>query len=243
MSAVMTDRIEKKLLLRAPRARVWRALTDAAEFGKWFGVKLDGPFAPGALVRGVIVPTTVDADVAKAQKEYEGLPFEITIDRIEPEHLFSFRWHPFAVEPGVDYSREPMTLIVFALEDVTNGVMLTVTESGFDQIPLARRAKAFTANEQGWTMVVTLIEKYLPRPHSFKARAELEGSASIFAALGDETRLRLVSRLCDDGPMSIAKLTAGFAITRQAITKHLRVMEDAGLVRSTQHGRESIWQS
>jgi uncharacterized protein YndB with AHSA1/START domain len=156
-----TDRIEKKILLRAPRKRVWRALSDSTEFGTWFGMKFDGPFTPGARLRGTIVGTTVDADVAKAQKQYEGMPFEITVDRIEPERLFSFRWHPGAVERGVDYSQEPTTLIVFTLEEVANGVMLTVTESGFDQIPLARRAKAFQANEQGWGMVVKLIEKYL----------------------------------------------------------------------------------
>ncbi|MBI3668122.1 MAG: SRPBCC family protein [Acidobacteria bacterium] len=156
-----TDRIEKKIFLRAPRKRVWHALADSAEFGTWFGMKFDGPFTPGACMRGVIVPTTVDPEVAKAQKEYEGIPFEITIEQMEPERLFSFRWHPFAVERGVDYSVEPTTLVVFALEEVAEGVMLTVTESGFDRIPLARRAKAFTANEQGWGMVVKLIEGYL----------------------------------------------------------------------------------
>jgi uncharacterized protein YndB with AHSA1/START domain len=156
-----TDRIEKKVLLRAPRKRVWRALSDSTEFGTWFGVKFDGPFAPGASMRGAIVPTQVNAEVAKAQKPYEGLPFEITIEKMEPERLFSFRWHPFAIERGVDYSAEPTTLVVFALEEVPGGVMLTVTESGFDQIPLARRAKAFTANEQGWGMVVKLVEEYL----------------------------------------------------------------------------------
>jgi uncharacterized protein YndB with AHSA1/START domain len=156
-----TDRIEKKILLRAPRNRVWRALTDSKEFGTWFGMKFNEPFIAGAVMRGVIVPTQVNAEVANAQKKYEGMPFEITIDRIEPERLFSFRWHPNAVGPGVDYSSEPTTLIVFALEEVANGVMLTVTESGFDGIPLARRAQAFTANEQGWGMVVKLIEEYL----------------------------------------------------------------------------------
>jgi uncharacterized protein YndB with AHSA1/START domain len=155
------DRIEKNILLRAPRKRVWRALSDSTEFGTWFGMKFDGPFVPGARMRGVIVPTTVNAEVAKAQKEHEGKAFEITIEKIEPERLFSFRWHPHAVERGVDYSSEPTTLIVFLLEEMADGVMLTVTESGFDQIPLARRAKAFTANEQGWGMVVHLIEEYL----------------------------------------------------------------------------------
>ena len=156
-----TDRIEKKILLRAPRKRVWRALSDRAEFASWFGMKFDGPFTPGASLRGTIVGTTVDAAVAKAQKQHEGLSFEITVDRVEPERLLSFRWHPNAVERGVDYSREPATLVVFALEEVPGGVMLTVTESGFDQIPLARRAKAFSQNEQGWEVVVKLFEKYL----------------------------------------------------------------------------------
>jgi uncharacterized protein YndB with AHSA1/START domain len=156
-----TDRIEKKILLHAPRKRIWRALSDSAEFGTWFGMKFDGPFVPGAVMRGVIVGTKVNAEVAKAQKEYEGMSGEITIEQIEPERLFSFRWHPFAVERGVDYSAEPTTLIVFTLEETPNGVLLTVTESGFDQIPLERRSKAFTANEQGWTMVLKLIEEYL----------------------------------------------------------------------------------
>ena len=156
-----TDRIEKKILLRAPRKRVWRALSDSAEFGSWFGMRFEGPFAPGATMRGAIVPTTVNADVAKAQKAYEGLPVEILIEKMEAEGLFSFRWHPYAIERGVDYSAEPTTLIEFVLEEVTEGVMLTVTESGFDQIPLARRVKAFTANEQGWGVVVKLIEGYL----------------------------------------------------------------------------------
>jgi uncharacterized protein YndB with AHSA1/START domain len=161
MSVANTDRIQKNILLQAPRARVWRALTDAREFGAWFGAKLDTPFAPGATIRGTIAPTSVDAEVAKAQQPYSGMPFEITIDRIEPERLFSFRWHPYAIDPGVDYSHEPTTLIVFTLEDAPGGTMLTVIESGFDQIPLERRARAFTANEQGWSMVVGLVEKYL----------------------------------------------------------------------------------
>jgi len=156
-----TDRIEKSVLLRAPRKRVWRALSDSTEFGSWFGMNFDGPFVPGASMRGVIVPTAVDADVAKAQQPYQGLPVEIAIEQMEPERLFSFRWHPFAIEPGVDYSAEPTTLVVFELEEAPNGIMLTITESGFDRIPLARRAKAFTANEGGWGMVVKLVEKYV----------------------------------------------------------------------------------
>lgn len=155
------DRIEKKILLHASLSRIWRALSNSTEFGSWFGMKFDAPFVPGAKMRGVIVPTTANANVAKAQKPYEGIPVELTIEQMQPERLFSFRWHPYAIEKDVDYSAEPTTLIVFVLEQAPDGVMLTVTESGFDQIPLARRAKAFTANEKGWGMVVELIEEYL----------------------------------------------------------------------------------
>lgn len=155
------DRIEKKILLRAPRKRVWRALADSTEFGAWFGMRFDGPFTAGGRMRGTIVPTTADPEVASAQKPYEGTPFEITIDQMEPERLFSFRWHPGAVEPGIDYSEEPTTLVVFVLEEVLDGVLLTITESGFDRIPPVRRAKAFSQNEKGWSIQVTLIERYL----------------------------------------------------------------------------------
>ena len=144
-----TDRIEKQVLLRAPRARVWRAITNSEEFGSWFGVKFDGPFKVGAPQRGVLVGTTVDENVAKMQREYKDIPFEITVDRIEPERIFAFRWHPYGVERGVDYSAEPTTLVTFTLEEMPNGTKLTVTESGFDRIPLERRAKALAANEGG----------------------------------------------------------------------------------------------
>jgi uncharacterized protein YndB with AHSA1/START domain len=158
-----TNRIEKKVLLHAPLKRVWSALSDSTEFGTWFGMKFEGQFRPGALMRGVIVPTKVNEHVAKAQQEYQGMPVEITIEKMEPERLLSFRWHPYAIEKGVDYSAEPTTLIEFVIEQKKDGVLLTVTESGFDQIPLARRVKAFTANEQGWGMVLKLIEEYLVR--------------------------------------------------------------------------------
>jgi uncharacterized protein YndB with AHSA1/START domain len=159
--AMSTDRIEKKVLLRAPRARVWRALTDAEEFGSWFGMKVDGAFVQGQSVQGRIVPSTVDPESATRQKRYEGLVFELRIERVEPESLFSFRWHPAAVERGVDYSAEPTTLVSFELKEVQGGVLLTVTESGFDGLPLARRAKAFESNEQGWAKQMERIENYL----------------------------------------------------------------------------------
>jgi uncharacterized protein YndB with AHSA1/START domain len=168
-----TDRIEKKILLHAPLKRIWRALSDSTEFGTWFGMRFDGPFTPGARMRGVIVPTTVNTEVANAQKKYEGTPFEITIEQIEPERLFSFRWHPGAVDPTIDYSLEPTTLIVFALEERPDGVLLTLTESGFDRIPLERRAKAFASNEQGWSIQMTLIEAYIDQTkHLFSRRSE-----------------------------------------------------------------------
>jgi uncharacterized protein YndB with AHSA1/START domain len=156
-----TNRIEKKVHLRAPLHRVWRAVSDAREFGSWFGVAFDGPFVAGARVTGKIVPTKADPEVAKTQKPYEGMAFDFRIERIEPERLLSFRWHPFAVDPAIDYSREPTTLVVFELTEVADGTVLTITESGFDAIPLARRAKAFTMNEQGWTAQTSLLEKYL----------------------------------------------------------------------------------
>ena len=156
-----TDRIEKKVLLRAPLERVWRTVSDARQFGAWFGVAFDGPFVPGARLTGKIVPTKADEEIAKLQKPYEGAAFEIYVDRIEPERLFSFRWHPFAIDPTYDYSKEPTTLVVFELEEAAGGTLLTITESGFDRIPLARRAQAFNANEGGWTHQTNLIEKYL----------------------------------------------------------------------------------
>jgi uncharacterized protein YndB with AHSA1/START domain len=156
-----TDRIVKAIHLRAPRSRVWRALTDATEFGHWFGMKFDGAFAPEARMQGVIVPTAVDAAVAKAQEPYAGIAFAFTIAEIVPQRLFSYRWHPGAVDPAIDYTKEPTTLVEFTLEDGEGGVLLTVTESGFDKIPLERRANAFKQNESGWGMAVGLLEKHL----------------------------------------------------------------------------------
>lgn len=162
--AASTDRIEKGVLLHAPLERVWRAVSDAEEFGRWFGVRFDGPFVAGARVTGRIVPTTADPEVAEMQKPFEGTPFEMRVERIEPMRLFSFRWHPAAIEPGVDYSKEPTTLVTFELEEATGGTMLTLTESGFDSIPLERRATAFSGNDEGWTHQLRLIARYLALP-------------------------------------------------------------------------------
>jgi len=158
-----TDRLEKKLLLRAPLKRVWRAIADPNEFGTWFGMTFDGPFVQGASLRGVILPSTVNAELAGVQKPHQGVAFDVTIERIEPERLFSFRWHPNDIKRDVDYSAEPTTLVVFALEEVAEGVMLTITESGFDRIPLARRAEAFLASDAGWSIMLRVIEEYLAK--------------------------------------------------------------------------------
>jgi len=140
---------------------VWRAISDAKQFGTWFGVEFDGPFAPGARMTGKMVPTKVDPEIAKMQQPYTGMAFEYTVDRIEPMRLFSFRWHPFAIDPKVDYSHEPTTLVVFELEEVPGGTQLTITETGFDGIPLERRAKAFGANSEGWAKQTELLAKYV----------------------------------------------------------------------------------
>jgi uncharacterized protein YndB with AHSA1/START domain len=146
-----TDRIEKRIVVRCARQRVWRALSDAEEFGAWFRVDFAGAFfAPGATIRGRL---TVPG--------YEHLTMEIVIDRVEPERLFSYRWHPYAVDPTQDYSSEPMTLVVFELRHVPEGTELTVTESGFDRLPLHRRAEAFRMNERGWAGQMKNIESHV----------------------------------------------------------------------------------
>jgi uncharacterized protein YndB with AHSA1/START domain len=149
-TATSPDRIEKTTTIRAPRARVWRALTNHEEFGTWFGVTLDNAFTPGATVQGKIL-----------DPQYAHIPFTMTIDRVEPEHLISMRWHPYAHEPGVDYSAEPTTLIEFTLEEVAEGTRLRVVESGFDRIPIERRALAYRMNDEGWGAQVQNIKKYV----------------------------------------------------------------------------------
>jgi len=153
--------IIKKVALRASREHVWKAITEAEQFGTWFGVTFDGSFAEGETITGKMTPTQVDAEIAKSQEPYTGAHFEIVVEKIEPMHHFSFRWHPYAVEPGTDYSHEDRTLVTFELEDTEEGTLLTITESGFDGVSLERRAKAFEMNEQGWEAQTRLIAKYL----------------------------------------------------------------------------------
>lgn len=156
------DKIEKQITLRAPLARVWSALTDSQQFGTWFGCAVEGPFVAGKKASGTVQPTKVDPEVAKLQEPHAGSLFEIVVERIEPMRLFAFKWHPYAIEPGMDYAKEPMTLVTFELNEVEPGkTHLKITESGFDRVPLERRARAFSENEGGWTHQSKLIEKYV----------------------------------------------------------------------------------
>ncbi len=146
----MTNIIEKQIELKAPVLRVWRALTDHQQFGEWFRVKIESPFVPGQTARGQIL-----------HPGYEHLTWEAVIQTIEPAHLFSFSWHPYAVDPAIDYSGETPTLVEFRLEPIPDGTLLTVTESGFDKIPAHRRADAFSRNDNGWAQQMKNIESYV----------------------------------------------------------------------------------
>jgi uncharacterized protein YndB with AHSA1/START domain len=145
-----TDRIEKRMRLRSPRARVWTALTDSKEFGAWFRAEFTEPFHVGSRHNGRIT-----------YPGYEHLRFDLVVETIEPQHRFSFRWHPNAIDPKRDYSAEPMTLVEFTLTDDGDGTLLIVRESGFDRIPLDRRAEALKNNDRGWAAQMTAIEEYL----------------------------------------------------------------------------------
>ena len=156
-----TDQIEKEIVLRAPLERVWRAISDADEFGRWFGVRFDGPFVAGTSVTGVITPTAVDENVARAQEPHAGKSDTWQIVVVEPQRRLAFRWHPYAVESGTDYSQEPTTLVEFTLTETNDGVLLRIVESGFDAVPAERRASAFEANSEGWAAQTELVRKYL----------------------------------------------------------------------------------
>ena len=146
----MTDRIEKTVDINAPVARVWRALTDHQEFGTWFRVRLDAPFRPGESVSGQIT-----------YPGYEHIRWQAVVQKMEPERLFSFTWHPYGIDPKVDYSVEPPTLVEFRLEKSATGTVLTITESGFENVPAHRRAEAFRMNEGGWTQQLVNIERHV----------------------------------------------------------------------------------
>ena len=146
----MSDRIEKAIEIKAPVSRVWRALTDHTEFGTWFRVRLEGPFKPGRVVRGQIT-----------YPGYEHLRWEAAVQKMEPERLFSFTWHPYAIDPDVDYSSEPPTLVEFTLEEIKGGTLLRVVESGFDKLPAERRLEAFPRNEAGWSAQMQNVARHV----------------------------------------------------------------------------------
>jgi uncharacterized protein YndB with AHSA1/START domain len=146
----MENRIEKRLELKAPLSRVWRALTDHREFGQWFGVKIDGPFVAGKPAQGQI---TIAG--------YEHVRWQVVVQKVEPQRLFSFTWHPYAIDPHKDYSRETPTLVEFHLEETADGTLLRLIESGFERIPADRRAEAFRMNDGGWTAQMRYIEKHV----------------------------------------------------------------------------------
>ena len=146
----ISDRIEKTIELKAPVSRVWMALTDHHEFGTWFKVRLEGPFVPGKATRGQIT-----------HPGYEHVRWEAVVQKMEPERLFSFTWHPYAIDPKMDYSKETPTLVEFRLEKTTNGTLLLLTESGFDKIPSDRRLEAFRMNDGGWTEQMKNIESHV----------------------------------------------------------------------------------
>jgi uncharacterized protein YndB with AHSA1/START domain len=145
-----SNRIEKKIVLRATRSRIWRALTTADEFGTWFGVALEGTFAVGSSIKGKL---TVPG--------YEHLTMEMTVERMDPETLLSYRWHPYAIDPKIDYSAEPTTLVEFRLDEVADGTLLTVVESGFDRVPAGRRDEAFRMNDKGWSIQIENIRRHV----------------------------------------------------------------------------------
>jgi uncharacterized protein YndB with AHSA1/START domain len=149
-STSSTNSIEKRIELKAPVSRVWRALTDYREFGQWFKVKIDGPFVAGKASTGHIT-----------HPGYEHIKWESTVKEMQPERLFSFTWHPYASDPNVDYSKETPTLVEFRLEQIPTGTLLIVTESGFDNIPAERRAEAFRMNDNGWAGQLRNIEKHV----------------------------------------------------------------------------------
>ena len=145
-----SDRIEKLIELKAPVSRVWRAITDYKEFGTWFRANLETPFIAGQTSQGKIT-----------YPGYEHLVMVVSVQKVEPEHLFSFHWHPYAVDPAMDYSSEPPTLVEFRLEATATGTLLRLTESGFDSLPASRRDLALRMNDGGWTAQMKNIENHV----------------------------------------------------------------------------------
>jgi uncharacterized protein YndB with AHSA1/START domain len=167
----MTDRIEKKVTLRAPVSRVWKAIAEAKEFGQWFGVSLDGEFAAGKTLTGTWDARLDEAAIRRAQEDLGLPPSKIrmpdagavfcTVERVEPERYFSFRWVPYGVDAEADPQNEPTTLVEFSLEKAPEGTRLTIVESGFDRVPEKRRDRAFRMNTGGWSAQAENLRKHV----------------------------------------------------------------------------------
>ncbi|WP_394848492.1 SRPBCC family protein [Pendulispora brunnea] len=165
------DKIEKRVTLRAPLSRVWRAISNAEEFGRWFGIELDGAFAVGKSLRGKFDANLKEEAILEYQKKVGLPPSKVkmpdedmvfcTVERIEPEHYFSFRWVPYGIDAEADPKNEPTTLVEFRLEKVAEGTSLTIVESGFDRVPAHRRERAFRMNEGGWAGQAENVKKYV----------------------------------------------------------------------------------
>ena len=149
---MQNNRIEKQVELKAPISRVWKTLTDIREFGEWFRVNLENPFVEGQTTRGHIT-----------YPGYEHLKMEVVVKKLDPERLFSFTWHPYAIDPKMDYSKETPTLVEFHLEKKGDGTLLKVMESGFENVPANRREEAFKMNDGGWAEQMKNIENYLKK--------------------------------------------------------------------------------
>ena len=238
-----SDRIEKEVVLRAPLERVWRAISDADEFGQWFGVRFDGPFVCRQAVR-----YRGDHPDNGRRHGREG-PGALCRSRRTPGRSsrssrsggWAFRWHPYGVEDGVDYSKEPTTLVEFTLDETADGVRSA--HRGIRIRGHPRRAQGVGVRGQQRRLGRT-DRAGAEVPHAQRegvSASAVAAKAPLFDALGDPNRLRIITRLCDGGPSSTTDVTQAVAVSRQAATKHLMLLEAVGLVSSERKGRERIW--
>lgn len=196
--ATSTDRIEKRIDLKAPRARVWKAISDSAQFGAWFQMSFDGAFVAGKSVTGRIT----------SPGKYEGFAFSIDVETVEPETYFAYRWHPYAVERGVDYSKEPTTLVEIRLEEIASGTRLHLVESGFDRIPAGRRVEAFRMNDAGWTEQVRRIERWVDAGQRIVRRVDLAAPRSrVWKAISDTKEHGTWFGVVFEGPFVVGQPT------------------------------------
>ena len=213
-----TDRIEKLALLRTSHELAWRAISDASQFGRWFGATFDRPFAAGARLTARIAPTTVDPEVAKLQAPHAGKAFAFHVENIEPKRRIAFRWHPYAVQQDLDYASEPMTLIEFELYPRADGVRLCIRESGFDALPAERRAEAYAANDSGWSHQARLVEKFLAAAPRFSHFAAVDLGALPSLARMEARRERVRSLVATPQSLQgLGRIVTDFAAAQVAI--------------------------